>query len=280
MIEVGKFNNLRMLRETTVGIYLGDVTGEDILLPNKYCPENFVQDEEIEVFVYRDYADRKIATNLIPKIFLHEFALLQVNSIEQVGTFMDWGLEKDLMVPFSEQKQRMEEGRWYIVFLDLDTETDRLFASNKLEKYLQNKQLTISEGDEVELLIMQKTDLGYSAIINNRHKGLLYDSEVFTKLNIGEKKTGYIKKIREDNKIDLTLQAPGYEKSNDANAEKIFEVLKDHQGFIAANDKSTPEEISALFGMSKKSFKKAIGALYKEKKITIEERGISIQPQQ
>ncbi len=280
MIEVGKFNNLRMLRETTVGIYLGDVTGEDILLPNKYCPENFVQDEEIEVFVYRDYADRKIATNLIPKIFLHEFALLKVNSIEQVGTFMDWGLEKDLMVPFSEQKQRMEEGRWYIVFLDLDPETDRLFASNKLEKYLQNKQLTISEGDEVELLIMQKTDLGYSAIINNRHKGLLYDSEVFTKLNIGEKKTGYIKKIREDNKIDLTLQAPGYEKSNDANAEKIFEVLKDHQGFIAANDKSTPEEISALFGMSKKSFKKAIGALYKEKKITIEERGISIQPQQ
>jgi len=276
MIDVGKFNSLIMLRETTVGIFLGDETGEDVLLPNKYCPEEFIQDEEIEVYVYRDYEDRKIATNLIPKILLHEFTLLKVKSVETVGTFLDWGLEKDLMVPFSEQKQRLEEDRWYIVYLDLDQDTDRLFASNKLEKYLFNDPLHVKEGQEVDILVMQKTDLGYSVIINNKHKGLLYENEVYKELNVGDKQTAYIKKIREDNKIDVSLQQAGYKKSIDKNNEVVLEILDKNDGEMPFNDKSSPEEIKASFGLSKKAFKKAIGSLYKERKIEITENGIKL----
>ena len=276
MIEIGKYNQLKILRTTSVGLYLGDEEGESVLLPNKYCPEEYQIDDILNVFVYLDYAERKIATNLIPKIHMHEFALLQVQSVEEVGAFMDWGLEKGLLVPFSEQRQKMEKGRWYVVFMDIDSKTDRLFASNKIDKYLQNDILEIKEGDEVELIISQKTDLGYSAIINHLHKGLLYENEVFRELNIGDKIKGFVKKIREDNKIDLTLNPPDNKKSTETNAELILRLLKENDGYLALNDKSLPAEINLQFGISKKAFKKSIGLLYKERKIVITDDGLKL----
>jgi len=187
-------------------LYLGDVSGEDVLLPNKYCPDNFEIEDEIEVFVYRDHEERKIATNLTPKIYLHKFALLKVTAVTEVGAFLDWGMEKELLVPFTEQRQKMEERRWYIVYLDLDTKTDRLYASNKIAKHLQNEKLTVKEKEKVDLLVMQKTDLGFTVIVNNRHTGLIFNNEIFRKLNIGDKLNGFVKKIREDNKIDISIQ--------------------------------------------------------------------------
>jgi predicted RNA-binding protein (virulence factor B family) len=274
VIEIGKYNELTILRYTSVGLYLGDDNGEDVLLPNKYCPKDFKVGEKLTVFVYLDFAERKVATNLIPGIQLHEFALLKVTDVADVGAFLDWGLEKDLMVPYREQRQKMEMGRWYVVYLDIDKETNRLYASNKINKFLSNELLTVKEGDMVNILVAQKTDLGYSVIVNNRHKGLVYQGEFFQKLNIGDVLNGYIKKIREDHKLDISLQPIGYDHYNDANAEKILQKLKAQAGFLTTTDKSPPEEIYAQFGMSKKAFKKAIGALYKKRKIIFESGGI------
>lgn len=276
MIEIGKYNTLRILRETSVGIYLGDESGEDVLLPNKYCPVDFKIGDELEVFVYLDHEERKVATNITPKIKFHEFALLEVTAVTDVGAFMNWGMEKELMVPFREQRQKMEKGRWYVVYLDLDTKTNRLFASNKLEKHLSNETLTVQDGDEVDLIVMQKTDLGYNVIVNNVHKGLIYENEVFKKLNIGDRLKGFVKQIREENKIDISLQPIGYRNSIDPNCEIIHKTLVESNGFLPLTDKSSTDEISKHFGISKKAFKKAIGALYKQRKITLEPKGIKL----
>jgi uncharacterized protein len=276
LISIGQHHELTILRSTSVGLYLGDESGEDILLPNKYCPEQFELGDKITVFVYRDYAERKIATNLTPKILLHQFALLKVTSVADVGAFMDWGLEKDLMVPFNQQRERMQEGRWYIVYLDLDQKTDRLFGTNKLEKRLQNDDLTVGEGDAVDVLVMQKTDLGFTVIVNHRHKGLVYENEVFTKLNIGDQVKGYVKQIREDNKIDISLQPIGFENFNDQNCGLILNKLEKHNGFLPITDKSTPEAIYDQFGISKKAYKKAIGTLYKQRRVSLEADGIRL----
>ena len=274
MIEIGKYNKLKILRKTSVGLYLGDNSEEDVLLPNKYCPENFELEDEIQVFVYLDSEERKVATSLTPKILLNEFALLRVSAITNVGAFLDWGLEKELLVPYREQRQKMEEGRWYIVYLDIDEKTNRLFASNKVGKYLNNADLTIQEGEEVQLLVLQKTELGFSVIVNNKHKGLIYRNEIFRELKIGDQLNGFVNKIRKDNKIDISLQAIGYTNFKDANSELIFNKLTENKGFLAVTDKSTPEEIYAQFGISKKAFKKSIGDLYKQRKIILQDDGI------
>lgn len=276
MIEIGQYNELAILRETSVGLFLGDESGEDVLLPNKYRPEKFEIGDKIEVFVYRDHEERKVATNLEPKILLNDFALLKVTAVTEVGAFMDWGLEKELMVPFNEQRQKMEEGRWYLVYMMLDKKTDRLFASNKIDKFLQNEVLTVKEGDAVDLVVMQKTDLGFSVIIDNVHKGLIYENEIFKKLNVGDKLSGFVKKIREDNKVDVSLHPIGYENFNDTNSELIFNKLIDNKGFLAVTDQSSPEDIYAQFGISKKAFKKAVGSLFKQRKITLEKTGIRL----
>jgi len=277
MIEVGKYNELEILRDTSVGLYLGDeAQEEDVLLPNKYCPKDFKIGDKLDVFVYRDYEDRKIATNLTPKIFLNEFAFLKVVSVSNVGAFLDWGLEKDLMVPFKEQRQKMEEGRWYVVYLDLDERTDRLFASNKIEHYLQNHELTVEIKQEVDIMVMQKTDLGYSVIVNGQHKGLVYKNEVFKTLKVGDSLKGYVKEIREDNKLDISLQPIGYEQFNDVNVDKVYRFLMEQDGYMILTDKSSPEEIYDTFNMSKKAFKKAVGALYKDRRISIEDKGIRL----
>ena len=276
MIEIGKYNELTILRETSVGLYLGDESGEDVLLPNKYCPDKYELEDKITVFVYLDYAERKIATNLTPKVLFNEFALLRVTAIETVGAFMDWGLEKDLMVPFKEQRQRMDVDRWYIVYLDIDTETDRLFASNRIERHLQNESLTVEEGDKVDILIFHKTDLGFSVIVNNVHKGLIYNNEIFKELNIGDKLKGFVKNIREENKLDISLQPIGYTNYNDTNTQLLYNSLTEGGGFLAITDKSSPEEIHTQFGISKKAFKRALGALYKDRKIEIGPDGIKL----
>lgn len=277
LIAIGQHHELTILRPTTVGLFLGDGSGEeDILLPNKYCPENFDVGEKLRVFVYRDHEERKIATTLEPKILLHQFAFLRVTSVSNVGAFLDWGLEKELMVPFREQRQKMQEGRWYIVYLDVDRKTDRLYATNKIEKRLTNENLTVAEGDAVDLMVMQKTDLGFSVIVNQRHEGLIFESDIFTKLNIGDKVKGYVKQIRDDNKLDISLQPIGFRNFNDPNCEMILKKLKTNKGFLPISDESTPEEVYAMFGISKKAYKKAIGTLYKQRKITLQPDGIKL----
>lgn len=276
MILTGQHQQLEILRETSIGLYLGDDSGEDVLLPNKYCPEEYEIGDKLRVFVYRDSEDRKIATTLEPKIRLNQFAFLKVTSVSDVGAFMDWGLEKDLLVPFREQRQKMQPGRWYIVYLLLDTKTDRLYASNKIEKRLRNEDLDLQEGDAVEVMIMTKTDLGYSVIVNQKHKGLLFESDIFKTVNIGDVVTGYVKQIRNDNKLDITLQPIGFENFNDPNCQHILHILAEHDGFLDVTDKSTPEEIYALFGMSKKAYKKAVGTLYKQRKVMLLPEGIKL----
>ncbi|MFW5656120.1 MAG: S1 RNA-binding domain-containing protein [Bacteroidota bacterium] len=276
MITIGKYNTLTIDRHMSVGLYLTDGEGEDVLLPNKYIPDNFSIGDTIEVFVYLDSEERKVATTLEPKIKLHEFGFLRVSAVTEVGAFMGWGLEKELLVPFKEQRQKMQPDRWYIVYLDLDEKTNRLFASNKLEKYLDNESIDLKPGDKVELMVMQQSDLGYSVIVNHKHKGLVYENEVFKDINIGETMPGYVKTIRTDNKLDISLQPPGYENTIDANVETVIRVLARNGGEVSVSDKSTPETIYDTFGMSKKAFKKAIGKLLKEQKISLGEDGIAL----
>jgi len=276
MIEVGKYAELEILRDTEPGLFLGDEDGNEVLLPNKYCPKEFELGDPIEVFVYRDFAERKVATNIIPKIHLKEFALLECVDVTEHGAFMNWGMEKHLMVPFSEQRQNMEIGRWYVVYMDIDEDTDRLFGSNKLGRYLSNDKLGVAEGDGVLLLVYKETELGYSVIVNNRHNGLIYKNEIFKPLRIGDELEGFVKKIREENKIDVSLQPIGYRNANDVNCELLYEALSNNQGFIPLTDKSPPAAIYDRFGISKKAFKKAVGGLYKERKLTIESDGIRL----
>jgi predicted RNA-binding protein (virulence factor B family) len=228
------------------------------------------------VFVYLDHEERKIATNLEPKILMNEFALLQVVDVSEIGAFLDWGLEKHLLVPFSEQRQKMALGRWYVVRLCFDEKTERLYASNKLNRFLNNEQLTIKQNEKVDLLVYRETELGYGVIINNLHKGLIYSNEVFEPLDIGSKNVGYIKKIRPENKLDVSLKPVGFENYSDANCNTVLRILENNNGQLSLNDKSSPEEIYALLKMSKKAFKKAIGVLYKQRAIELTDKGIKL----
>jgi len=276
MIEQGKEIELKISKRSTFGLFLSDESGEEILLPNKYCSEEMKPGDSIQVFVYKDSEGRKIATTQTPKILLHEFSLLEVTAVTGVGAFMDWGLEKELMVPFREQKQKMEAGRWYIVYMDLDEKTDRLYASNRVERFLQNDQISVNEGEDVILVVQQKTDMGYSVIINHKHKGLIYDNQIFSEIRIGDKLRGYVQKIREDQKIDISLQPIGFRNFNDSNSQLIYSKLEENGGFLAITDKSNPEDIYSQFGISKKAFKKSLGALYKQRMIEIGPDGIKL----
>lgn len=276
MITPGKYHELTILRSTSVGLYLGDEEDNDILLPTKYCPEDFEIGDTVRVFVYRDSEDRLIATNLTPAIALHEFAFLKVKEVGGMGAFLDWGLEKDLLVPFAEQKVKMQEGKSYVVYLELDAETDRLFASSKIEKFLENDFLRVEEGEEVDLIPFHHSELGYSVIVNKMHLGLLYDSDVFRRLSLGDELKGFVKKIRPDNKLDITLQPLGYEKFNEVNTQLLYDTLRAHDGFLELTDNSSPAQIYAVLGISKKAYKKAVGALYKDRKIALEENGLRL----
>ncbi len=279
MIQIGKYNTLTILRDTKVGLFLGnpddDIDGNNgILLPNKYVPEHFNIGDEISVFVYLDHEERPVATTLEPYILLNEFALLRVNYVNQIGAFMDWGLEKDVLVPFKEQARPMEKGKRYLVFLYIDNKTNRLVASSKLNQFLKNENLDIAVGDAVDLIVSHITDLGINVIINEQFKGLLYKNEVYDEsIRTGDRLQGFIKTIRPDNKIDVALQKQGYQ-NVEPNAELIMQELRTSRGFLRLNDNSHPEDIKTVLKMSKKTFKKAIGALYREKLIEIKDDGI------
>ncbi|RPH32571.1 MAG: GntR family transcriptional regulator [Bacteroidales bacterium] len=276
MAEIGKLNTLRVVKEVDFGLYLDGGEHGEILLPKRYVPENAKPEDILEVFIYLDSEDRIIATTETPHIMLGEFACLKAVAVSSMGAFLDWGLMKDLFVPFREQKLKMEEGRWYIVTVYLDSETKRLVASAKIEKFLDNIPPDYEAGQEVDLLIVGETDLGFNAIINNQHLGVIYKNEIFQPLRKGERIKGYIKKIREDEKIDLLLQKPGYAKVDDISM-KIVNVLKSHDGYLPVTDKSDPDTIYELFGVSKKTYKKAIGALFKFRLIDIEDKGIRLK---
>lgn len=274
MIKIGENNNLRIDRLTSVGLFLtDDDTAEDILLPNKYVPEAYHLGDVISVFCYLDHDERPVATTLQPYINLNEFACLRVAEVNNIGAFLDWGLEKHLFVPFSEQAAKMEEGKWYVVYMYIDKETNRLTGSGKIDQFLSNSDGSLERFDEVDVLVSRITDLGIEVIINQKFKGLLYHDEVFEDLRIGDKRKGVIKKIREDLKIDVSLQQLGF-KNIEPTAQKLLEVLKRHHGFIGLHDKSDAEDIRSILGISKKSFKKAAGHLYKLKLISIQDDGI------
>lgn len=272
MIEIGKYNTLKIERDTQVGLYLTD-GNEDILLPNKYVPRDFEIGEELIVFVYLDHEERPVATTLEPYIYLNEFALLRVNYTNKFGAFLNWGLEKDLFVPFREQARPMEKSKRYLVYMYLDEKSNRLAASSKINQFLNNETLTVEEGEEVDLIVSHITDMGINVIINEQHKGLMYKDEVYEDLRTGDRIKGFIKMIRPDNKIDVTLQKTGFE-GIEPNAEKILDELRASRGFLRLNDNSHPEDIKTVLRMSKKTFKKAIGTLYKQKLIEIKEDGI------
>ncbi len=275
MIELGRINNLEILRDTSVGLFLGDDEGNDVLLPNKYVPTNYEIGESIKVFCYLDYDERPVATTLEPDIMLGEFRLLQVAEVNEFGAFMQWGLEKHLLVPFREQRDKMKEGQWYVIHCYLDERSGRLVGSNKLDRFLSNDSVDLKEWEQVDLVVTRQTDLGWEVIVNERHKGLVYFNEVFKPINIGDVIPGCIKTIRKDNKLDISLQPLGAKVLEPA-AKKIYEVLKENGGFLGLHDKSAPEEIRDVFQMSKKTFKKGLGTLYKDRKIKIEPDGITL----
>lgn len=274
MIAIGQFNTLTIQRETSVGLFLTDGKN-DVLLPKKYFPKRFEIGDELTVFVYLDHEERPVATTLKPYIQLNDFAYLKVNYINKFGAFLNWGLEKDLFVPFKEQATPMEKDKRYFVYMYMDEMTNRLVATSKTNKLFDNTELTVTENEEVELIIAEKTDLGYNVIINKLHRGLLYRTNVFTELRIGDRMKGFIQKIRPDHKIDVVLQKTGFE-NIDPTIEKILQELRNNNGYLGLNDDSHPEEIKTVLQLSKKSFKRAIGVLYKQHKIVIEEHGIRL----
>ena len=279
MAEIGVYNNLRVIKEVDFGVYLDGGEHEEILLPRRYVPEDCKVDDIIKVFVYLDSEDRFIATTETPYAIVGDFALLKVVAVESVGAFLDWGLLKDLLVPFGEQSPTMEKDKSYIVRIYVDKQSNRIAATTRLDRYLDNTPGNFHAAQEVELLICNQTDIGYKAIINGTHWGVLYSNEVFQPLKSGQKIKGYIKKVREDNKIDLSLHKPGYERVDDI-TDTILNVLKEQGGFISVTDKSSPETINKLFGVSKKTYKKAIGAIYRKKLIIIEDDGIRLNSKQ
>lgn len=270
-IELGKYNRLRVIKQVEFGMYL-DGGLDEILIPNQYIPEGTKVDDYLEVFLYRDSEDRIIATTLKPYAQINEFAYLKVKQVNEKGVFLDWGLMKDLLVPFGQQSHKMVEGRSYLVYVYLDEQTDRIVASAKIERFFplfEDEAENLVEGQRIEVIPFQVTDLGYKCLINKCKIGLLFKNKVFTNINLGESLMVYISKIRPDGKIDLSLQLEHFDRIQDQ-VNKVLEKLKDSNGVLYLHDKSPSEDIQYHLSMSKKDFKKAIGILYKNKQIKIE----------
>ncbi|MEI6274438.1 MAG: S1-like domain-containing RNA-binding protein [Prolixibacteraceae bacterium] len=275
MILPGRYNTLKVVKYVDFGVYLDGGEMGEILLPARYVPDECEVGKDLEVFIYLDSEDRIIATTEKPYAQVGEFAMLRVNAVNNVGAFLDWGLMKELLVPFREQKMDMVAGRSYLVFVYLDPDSKRIAASAKLDKFLDNVIPEYKAGEEVSILIESESELGYNAIINHLHKGILYHDELPAPLNKGQQMKAYIKKVREDNKIDLSLYRPGYEQV-DGISQMILDRMKDAGGFLPFTDKSDAALIFDHFSISKKVFKKAIGALYRQRRILLEENGIRL----
>jgi predicted RNA-binding protein (virulence factor B family) len=275
MIEIGKFNTLTISRKRDNEVYLDGGESGEIALADKDAPKDCNVGDTLKVFVYIDGKNQLQATTLIPKAQTDEVAWLKVVSLSHAGAFMDWGLPKDLLVPFSEQKGRMVEGRFYLVRLFLD-EDNRIAATTLLDDFIQDQAFYFKEGQAVDLIIADETELGFKAVVNNQYWGVLYKNEIFQPLQKGQKLKGYIKKIRPDNKLDLALSQDKYGQKVDDTSAKVLSILEQHGGYIALTDKSPPETIYDTFGVSKKVYKQAIGGLYRQRKILIEDKGIRL----
>ena len=264
------------MKEVDFGMYLDGGEEGEILLPSRYVPEDCNVGDMLNVFLYLDIDERLIATTLTPLVQVDQFAYLEVAWVNQFGAFLNWGLMKDLFVPFSEQKMKMQVGRSYVIHAHVDEESYRIVASAKVERYLSKGKPDYAPDDEVDILIWQKTDLGFKAIIDNKYSGLLYENEIFRALETGMQMKAFVKQVREDAKVDLILQKPGFEKIDDF-SRTLLDYIKEHGGMIGLNDKSPAEEIYDVFGVSKKTFKKAVGDLYKKRLIVLHEKGITLK---
>ena len=277
-INVGQFNLMRVDRKVDFGFYMDD-GGEGILLPKRFVPSGLQIDDTISVFVYHDSDNRLIATTQEPFAVVGDIAALKVVEVTSQGAFLDWGLMKDLFVPVSQQLSTMRLGGKYLVKLYIDAQTGRVAATEKIDKQISNDDLTVKEGEKVKIQVYRESEIGYVVIVNQVHQGLVYKNEVFTHLHIGQFiDEAFVKKIREDNKLDIGLGKQGGEKLADDN-QKIMSLLKSHKGFLPYHDKSAPDDIYAFFGMSKKAFKMNVGMLYKLKLICIEDDGIHLIPE-
>ncbi|MBL7769234.1 MAG: RNA-binding protein [Flavipsychrobacter sp.] len=272
MVKVGEFNALRVIRTVDFGVFLDDEK-EGILLPKRFVPAGLKVGDELEVFVYHDSEDRLIATTQKPLGTVGDIVALKAVSATNQGAFLDWGLMKDLFVPKSKQLSTMRVGGTYIVKIYIDEQTGRVAATEKIENFLSNEDLGLKEKEPVDLLVYRRTDIGYLCIINGKHTGVLHFSDIYQNIQVGDRLKGYIRKIREENKIDLALGERGYQRVS-GEAGKILELLDQHGGFLPYHDKSDPEDIYDNLGMSKKAFKMAIGNLFKLKLIRIKENGI------
>ena len=274
-VVLGKYNQLEVVKQVDFGVYLNGGDDGEILLPSRYVPEGCKPGDMLNVFIYLDNEERLIATTLQPKVQVGEFACLEVAWVNEYGAFLDWGLMKDLFVPFREQKQKMQKGHRYVVHAHVDEDSYRIMASAKVERYLSKEMPPYQPGEEVEVMVWQRTDLGYKVIVDNQFSGLVYQREIFKALEPGMKISAYIRQVREDGKIDLTLQKDGLQKVGDF-AEVLLQYIKDHDGYTPLNDKSAAEDIYDAFEVSKKTFKKAVGDLYKKRLIVLVEDGIRL----
>ena len=275
MVEIGKVYRLKVLTEQPFGIYFDADNLGKVLLPRSYMTRSYTPGEFAEVVIYRDGEERLIASDRKPLAEVGQFAWLKVVMTNAIGAFLDWGLPKDLLVPLSEQRTPMAKGEYHPVYLYLDAQTDRPSASGKLGKFLDKNPPEYEAGEAVDLLLIRESELGFQAIVNGRHMGLLYEQEIFRPVACGDRISGYVLKIREDGKIDLSQQQPGYQKIDDM-ARKILDLIVARGGFIPVTDKSDPEVIYRIFGISKKNYKKAIGALYKARLIALETDGVRL----
>jgi uncharacterized protein len=275
MIHIGRFNELEVERIVSVGVFLRSDDGEEVLLPRKYVKPGVKPGDLLSVFIYTDSEDRPVAVTTVPLAVVGEFAVLACKATADFGAFLDWGLEKDLFVPVREELEPMEEGKKYVVKVCYDPRNKRVFATSKIGKFLDKADEKLAEGNEATLLFYSKSELGWSVIINNTYAGLVYVDEVFENVAVGDTKRGWIKKIREDGKIDAALRKPGFDGVLDSRG-VIVEALKAAGGFIPCGDHTPPEEIMKLFSMSKKTYKRAAGTLFKARIISIDEDGIRL----
>lgn len=276
MLHLGQFNELQVLRFTSVGAYLGDEEGNDVLLPNKYLTPELELEQKIEVFLYLDHDERIVATTETPFIELHTFAYLKVVETTHIGAFLDWGLIKHLFCPFKEQTVKMEEGKYYLVYLYIDESTQRLTASARVNRYFEKEHIVLNEGDEVDLLICDQTDLGQNVVINDTYSGLIFKNHLSKIVRRGDKCKGYVKTIRPDGKIDISLEKIGFVQKIEPATQELLSVIKKNNGVLFLTDKSDPDLIREVVGMSKKTFKVAVGNLYKQKIIKLNESSITL----
>lgn len=274
-IKLGKYNQLTVVKTVDFGVYLDGFDDGEILLPQRYVPAGCKPGDMLNVFIYLDNEERLVATTLEPFVQVGEFACLEVAWVNEYGAFLNWGLMKDLFVPFREQKMKMQKGRSYLVHAHLDEDSYRIVASAKIERYLSREMPPYKTGEQVDIIVWQRTDLGVRVIVDNAYAGLLYDNEIFTQLETGMKLTAYVKQVREDGKIDLSMQKSGYTRVEDF-SDELLAYLKANDGFLALSDKSPAEAIYDTFGVSKKTFKKAVGDLYKKRLILIGESDIRL----